>query len=274
MTYDISAGFHRSRYDSPSSLPPTKRVFADVALLIACSPERNQVPDRPLTQALVVHTQFSALRQIKVTLEANGYRLTLAQGEAVGLRSLFAVRPAVVILILSPEWNGESLMHNIRLCCDVPILLLAAPSMHPVVEQSDCAVLQWPAAPAELLAALEGLLPRIAVEAEDASGRATKRAQAGGELILDPDQRQLLVRGSFVKLTPREYELLAYLLQVPGRPVGVNQILEHVWGADHKGRDSYVHTYVWRLRHKIEPDPIHPRYLLNEYRDGFYLATI
>jgi two-component system, OmpR family, KDP operon response regulator KdpE len=231
--------------------------------------------DRPLTQALVVHKQHnSALRPIKVALEANGYHLTLAQGEANGLRSFFAVRPAVVILVLSAEWNGESFMQDIRLCCDVPILLLAAPSMHPVVEQSDCTALRWPAAPAELLATLEGLLSSVTMRAEDASGRATKRAQPGGELILDPDQRQLLVRGSFVKLTPQEYDLLAYLMRTPGRVVGVNQILEHVWGSCHKGHDDYVHTYVWRLRHKIELDPIHPRHLLNEYGDGFYLAAV
>jgi two-component system KDP operon response regulator KdpE len=62
---------------------------------------------------------------------------------------------------------------------------------------------------------------------------------------------------------------LAYLLQNAGRVLTYDQILEQVWGVECLGSKEYVHVYIHRLRHKLEPDPANPRYLLNEPNVGY-----
>ncbi|MDP8922892.1 MAG: helix-turn-helix domain-containing protein [Chloroflexota bacterium] len=63
-------------------------------------------------------------------------------------------------------------------------------------------------------------------------------------------------------LTPKEYEVLAYLARNAGKVLTHRQVLQAVWGAEHGDEADYAWTYVWRLRHKLESDPEQPRHLL------------
>jgi two-component system KDP operon response regulator KdpE len=82
------------------------------------------------------------------------------------------------------------------------------------------------------------------------------------------EKRQVLVRGQPVNLTNIEYKLLAYLVGHADQLLPYRQILENVWGWE-KGQESVVHTYISRLRRKLEPDAKRPDYLLTEHSIGY-----
>jgi DNA-binding response OmpR family regulator len=93
-----------------------------------------------------------------------------------------------------------------------------------------------------------------------------------GELSIDHAQRLVTMAGSEVRLTPTEYSLLAYLAHNAGRIVLQEAILERVWGAAYVGEGHLLQVTVSRLRHKLEPDPVHPRYLVTKPGIGYLLA--
>ena len=101
--------------------------------------------------------------------------------------------------------------------------------------------------------------------------RATSDAQTDA-ITLDQRQRQVFVQGVPVKLTNYEYRLLTFFLHNRGSLLTVKQILDHVWGWESAQQTRNVHTYIWRLRHKIEANPQQPTFLLNEYGIGYRFA--
>jgi DNA-binding response OmpR family regulator len=224
----------------------------------------------PPKRVLVLHEQATVIRMIKVMLEEDGYEVSGTRDGKTGLRLFFDMQPDAVILSTNlPPVDGHPIAHHIGLCCDIPILLLVD-SVDSSEEGQASASLHWPASPKALLNTLQSLLCPGISRLENSAAMQT--SSAAEPIILDKAQYQVLVREIFVKLTAREFHLLAYLMQHAGRYIGIHQILEQVWGQEHRGHGACVHTYIWRLRHKIEPDPEHPRYLLNEYGNGFCFA--
>jgi len=74
-------------------------------------------------------------------------------------------------------------------------------------------------------------------------------------------------------LTPIEYSLLVYLAQNAGRVLTQDLLLEHVWGAEYIGESHMLQVNINRLRRKLEPDPVHPRYILTKVGIGYLLAA-
>jgi DNA-binding response OmpR family regulator len=112
----------------------------------------------------------------------------------------------------------------------------------------------------ELLARVRALLCRVrrATEAAEAAGAAPLVA---GDLVLDPAGRRLLRRGREVRLRPKEFDLLAFLLRHPGQVFTREQLLEGVWQADHVGDERTVDVHVRWLREKLERRPGRPSLL-------------
>jgi len=90
-----------------------------------------------------------------------------------------------------------------------------------------------------------------------------------GEIELDPAARTVLKTGSALRLTPKEFDLLHYLMRHAGQPVSHAQLLRAVWGADYGGELEYLRTFMHQLRRKIESDPSLPEYLLTELHFGY-----
>jgi len=91
-------------------------------------------------------------------------------------------------------------------------------------------------------------------------------------LQLDPPHYQVVVAGRRIPLSATEYRLLTFLMEHAGQIFTPRQLLERVWGWEAATHKNYLHTYIWRLRHKIEADPKRPQYLLNEYGLGYCFA--
>jgi two-component system KDP operon response regulator KdpE len=88
-------------------------------------------------------------------------------------------------------------------------------------------------------------------------------------LIIDLDSRQVVVKGERERLTKTEYKLLAFLVRHPNQVLTFDQILEVVWGPGYDDNIDYVHSYVSRLRRKLEPEAKEPRYLVSEHGVGY-----
>jgi two-component system KDP operon response regulator KdpE len=90
-----------------------------------------------------------------------------------------------------------------------------------------------------------------------------------GDVQLDPERRIVRKRGSVLRLTPKEFDLLQYLMRHPGLPVAHSKLLGAVWGAEYGQELEYLRTFVHQLRKKLEDDSSSPEYLLTEHHFGY-----
>jgi DNA-binding response OmpR family regulator len=95
-----------------------------------------------------------------------------------------------------------------------------------------------------------------------------------GDLVIDFSQHLVRLAGNEVALTPTEYRLLAYLAQNVGRILTQDLLLEHVWGPEYLGEGHMLQVNINRLRHKLEDDAAHPRYILTKVGVGYSLASL
>jgi two-component system KDP operon response regulator KdpE len=94
-----------------------------------------------------------------------------------------------------------------------------------------------------------------------------------GEIELDPARHAVKKRGELIHLTPKEFELLEYLMRNAGIPIRHQILLQTVWGAAYGGELEYLRTFVRQLRKKIEDDPARPRYLTTDAFIGYRFAA-
>lgn len=116
----------------------------------------------------------------------------------------------------------------------------------------------------ELVARLRSVLRRIHIPPEPESG-----ILKAGDLRLDIRRRRLWKRGEEIRLTPKEFDLVAYMMKNQGVPMTYVRLLQAVWGPDYGGEREYVRTYMRILRKKIEDHPTQPEYFLTEETLGY-----
>jgi two-component system KDP operon response regulator KdpE len=90
-----------------------------------------------------------------------------------------------------------------------------------------------------------------------------------GEIELDPTRRLVRKSGAALRLTPKEFDLLYYLMSHPGMPIAHSKLLRAVWGEEYGQELEYLRTFVHQLRKKLESDPSAPEYLLTELHFGY-----
>jgi len=116
----------------------------------------------------------------------------------------------------------------------------------------------------ELTARLRSAVRRRS--AQDANGDAPIRH---GQLELDPVKYRVMKNGRSIHLTPKEFEMLHYLMMHPGEPIPHARLLKSVWGPTYGNELEYLRTFVRQLRKKIEDDPANPQYLLTDAYVGY-----
>jgi two-component system KDP operon response regulator KdpE len=90
-----------------------------------------------------------------------------------------------------------------------------------------------------------------------------------GEVLLDPGRHLVEKKGHAVHLTPKQFELLHYLMAHAGRPIPHAKLLRSVWGPEYGNELEYLRTYIRQIRMKIEDDPADPKYLLTDSHIGY-----
>lgn len=220
---------------------------------------------------LVVDDEPAIRRFLRTSLSAQGYQVMEAADGTAALVALRRTPIDVLVLDLGlPDVNGLDIIQQVRgQGSAVPIIVLSSRTDERVkVNALDLGADDYVTKPfgiEELLARLRAALRhRLQQEGEQPLFRC-------GDLSVDLVRRVVMTRGTEVKLTPREYDLLRLFIAHAGKVLTHRLILREVWGGD--GDVQYLRVYIRALRHKIEPNPERPSYILTEQGVGYRMRA-
>jgi two-component system KDP operon response regulator KdpE len=230
------------------------------------------VPEALAPLVLVIEDEQSMVRFLRAALTSQGYRLAEAGNGQEGLRQAATRAPDLVVLDLGlPDMDGLEVTRRLREWSPVPVIVLSARGREEdKIKALDAGADDYvtkPFAVGELLARMRVAL-RHAARTSQESGDSVVTV---GGLRIDRLRRQVFVDEAEVRLTPIEYRLLSALAQYPGRVLTHEHLLRQVWGPGYTQQRHYLRVYMAQLRHKLEPDPSRPRYLLTEPGVGYRL---
>jgi two-component system KDP operon response regulator KdpE len=221
---------------------------------------------------LVIDDDPAFVRLVEQVLTQGGYEVFTAASGKEGLRLLFTHQPDIVLLdVVMPEMDGWQTCSRIRDITDIPVIMLTAQknTEEDIVRGLECGADNYlikPVGRRELVGRVQAVIRRAELSSQEGEREIT---YSDGYLTVDIAQRQVLLNGERVKLTPREFRLLALLMQNAGRILTHKQLLEGVWGWEYIDDLDYVRIYIWHLRQKIEPDQSKPRYIITEPGVGY-----
>lgn len=223
---------------------------------------------------LLVEDEEQLGRVLERHLKQSGFEAKLVATGVAGLQAAERGPFDLVLLdLMLPDIDGFEVCRRLRArdTC-LPIVMLTARSSEKDrvrgLETGADDYLSKPFSLAELTARIKAMFRRI-----DALG-ATQGAPAAPMMIvdglrIDPESRQVDVRGRRVDLTQKEFDLLWYLAQRAGRVFSRAQLLDAVWGNSHEGYEHAVNCHINRLRAKIEEDSSHPKLVLTVWGVGY-----
>lgn len=223
------------------------------------------------TRALVVDDEAAILRFLKPALEANGYEVAAAMTVGEALKGIAKQAPDVVVLDLGlPDGDGKDVIRQVRQWSDVSIIVLSAREREAEkIEALDLGAddfVNKPFGMGELMARLRAALRHRAQR----QGETTVLKL--GQIEIDTVRHRATRAGSELKLTPKEFELLACLVRHAGKVMTHRQRLMAVWGPAHAQDTQYLRAYVGQLRQKVEEDPNDPKIIVTELGVGYRLA--
>lgn len=219
---------------------------------------------------LVVDDDNGLRELIRINLEHEGYGVIQAANGVQCVQSVREQRPDMVILdVMMPEMDGVEACGKVREFSQVPILMLTAKVQSDDVitglDRGADDYLLKPFNMDELSARIRALLRRVPPAYRPLTA-------GGGQIQIDQQKREVLVREAVVDLTPTEYHLLLILAENAGKVVTHETLLRAVWGQEYTRDNDYLKVYIWHLRRKIEEDPRNPTLLLTEWGVGYRLV--
>ncbi len=203
-----------------------------------------------MATVLIADDDRKIIDMLRRTLAYEGYHVVTAADGHEALTQAHAHRPDVVVLDwMMPGLNGLEVARRLRGADAMPILMLTArDAVEDRVEGLDSGAddyLVKPFAPAELLARLRALLRR-----SDANNN--ERPLSYADLYLDPVTRETRRGDRAFNLSPKEFDLLSYLLRYPRQVLPRDRILQDVWGYDFGGDGNVLEVYIGYVRAKTE----------------------
>ena len=220
---------------------------------------------------LIVDDEPQITRVLRRSLTTHGYDVRSAADGESALETLTDWPPDLVVTDLSmPDMNGLELCKRLRTISKIPIIVLSVRGEEQTkVEALDAGADDYVTKPFgmdELLARIRAALRRAPEQLPD--DPATTMLEEG-DFRIDLETRGVTVQTREVHLTPKEYDLLVYLIRHPGKVLTHRTLLAAIWGGNYVEQTEYLRVFVGQLRKKIEPDPSSPRYILTEPWIGY-----
>ncbi len=222
---------------------------------------------------LLVDDEVPIQRALAPLLRSRGYEIDVCGTGREAIDLVHRHPPDLIVLDLGlPDIDGTEVCRRIRQESSVPIVVLSARG----AESDKVAALDLgaddyvtkPFGPEELLARVRVALRRVF----NSDGEPAGRIQVG-DLAIDYDRCRVIRGEEDIRLTPKEFELLALLARSADRVLTHRTILKAIWGANAVAQPEHLWVLMAQLRKKIEPDPSHPLYLLSEPWVGYRFST-
>ena len=209
---------------------------------------------------LIVEDEDSFIDALQIGLKREGFRVEVARDGAEALEQFDLVHPDLILLdVMLPKVSGIDVCRQLRKRTQTPIIMVTAKGaeIDTVVglEVGADDYVTKPYRLRELVARMRAVLRRAQTES---AGELTHDAVEVGDVVLDPEQHHVSVRGESVTLPLKEFELLHILLANVGRVLTRDTLIDRVWGSDYVGDTKTLDVHIKRLRSKIETDPANP----------------
>ena len=223
---------------------------------------------------LLVEDEPQMRRFLRAALTGHGYRLAEAETALAGLTEAATRNPEVILLDLGlPDLDGLEFSRRLREWSRTPIIVISARGQEKdkvaALDNGADDYLTKPFGVEELLARI-----RVAQRHEQARAGGTDAPEfIVGPVRVDFAHRHVFVEDREIHVTPTEWRLLATLVRYAGKVVTHRQLLKEAWGPGYVTQTQYLRVYMGQLRHKLEPDPARPRYLVTEPGVGYRLRV-
>jgi two-component system OmpR family response regulator len=232
-----------------------------------------------LSKILVVDDDKNLLEVIKYNLVNEGYSVVIAENGTQAVEKARQEKPDLIILdVMLPEIDGLEVCRILRKEMSIPILMLSAK-----IDEIDKVVglelgaddyIGKPFSVRELMARVRATLRRGQLAEQKNTSKAKDQIEQrtilkGHELELDTVRHNVSLKGVPLTLTPKEFELLAFLMRYKGQVFGREQLMEKVWGYTFDGSKRTVDVHIRWLRQKIEENPEKPKILITIIGFGY-----
>jgi len=222
---------------------------------------------------LLVDDEVPIQRAVAPLLRSRGYEVEVVGTGADALTRAAAQPPDLIVLDLGlPDIEGAEICRRIRMVSAVPIVVLSARGAEAdkvmALDLGADDYVTKPFGPEELLARIRVALRRVLSADHEPAGRLRV-----GDLTIDYDRHRVSRGDDEIRLTPKEFDLLALLARSADRVLTHRAILKAVWGPNAVDQPEHLWVLMAQLRKKIEPEPSHPRYLVSEPWVGYRFVT-
>ena len=220
-----------------------------------------------MKKILVVEDERQIARMVQAYLTKEGFRVEVAFDGEEGWVRFREGKPDLVILdLMLPRLHGLELARRIRTQSTVPIIMLTARA-----EEADRVAglelgaddyVTKPFSLRELAARVRAVLRRV-------EGSVVRDVLELGPLKIDFEAREVFLNGAPVELTPTEFDLLSFLARHPGRVFTRTELLEAIKERSYASLPRTIDSHIKNLRHKVEPDPAEPQFILTVHGVGY-----
>ena len=216
------------------------------------------------TTVLLVEDEESFVEALVVGLQREGFRVEVARDGIEAIEQFERVDPDVILLdVMLPRMGGVDVCRQIRATSNVPIIMVTAKAseIDTVVglEVGADDYVSKPYRLRELVARMRAALRRSAGAGAGVPLEGDADVLEVGDVRLDVERHEVVIRDEEVRLPLKEFELLELLLDNAGRVLTRDTLISRVWGADYVGDTKTLDVHIKRLRAKVEEDPANPR---------------
>lgn len=220
-------------------------------------------------KVLVIDDDENTVWLVSTILKHNGFESIEAFSPESGLRAAYQQHPSIILLdVMMPNMDGWEVCRRLRELSEVPIIFLTAKTaIKDVVRGLESGADDYIVKPfdnQELVARIRAHLRR------------KPKTQIDGELSFDNGtlrinflNREVVVRGELVDLTPKEFDLLAILTRNAGRVITRSELVKQAWGPGYGDANESLKLYIHYLRKKLELNPEYPQYILTSRGVGY-----